>query len=51
MGKKKPEKPTRAQKILISNNGLLPDNWLVLDEDNLSLTLISKWGRRRVILK
>lgn len=49
---KNPRKPTRAQKRSISDAGLDWRTWLVVEEDNISLTLISKKsGRRRVLLK
>lgn len=49
---KQPKKPTRAQKKIIQAAGLIWQNWSVADEDNISLTLISKkCGTKRVILK
>ena len=49
---KNPRKPTRAQKKIIVEAGLDRNTWLVLGEDNISLTLISKKSsRRKVILK
>lgn len=49
---KNPRKPTRAQKKIISDSGLNWRNWLVLDEDNISLSLINRESRRRrVVLK
>lgn len=49
---KNPRKPTRAQKEIIVEVGLDWHTWLVLGEDNISLTLISKKSsRRKVILK
>lgn len=49
---KNPRKPTRAQKKIIVEAGLDWHTWLVLDEDNISLTLISKKsGKRKVVLK
>lgn len=45
-------KPTKKQKKIISARGLTWENWNVLEEDNLSLTIVSKRsGQRRVILK
>lgn len=45
-------KPTLEQKKIMSKNGLDWHTWNVAEEDNISLTLISKKsGRRRVILK
>lgn len=49
---KQPKKPTLSQKKIMSENGLKWQTWNVLDEDNISLTLISKKsGKRKVILK
>lgn len=49
---KQPKKPTRAQKILIKAEGLDWKTWSVLEEDNISITLISKKsGMRKVLLK
>ena len=49
---KQPKKPTLAQKKIINAAGLDWKTWNVHDEDNISLTLISKKsGRRRVLLK
>lgn len=46
------KKPTLAQKKLMKANGLDWNTWNVLEEDNISLTLISKKsGRKRVLLK
>lgn len=44
---KNPRKPTRAQKEIISNNRLNPDNWLVIKEDETYLYLISKDLKRK----
>ena len=44
--------PTRAQKVIMSAAGLEWKNWYVQEEDNLSLTVISKkGGRKRVLFK
>ena len=49
---KNPKKPTRAQKKIMVGAGLDWHTWLVVEEDNISLTLISKKsGRRKVVLK
>ena len=49
---KNPKKPTRAQKKIVTEAGLDWHTWLVVEEDNISLALISKKsGRRKVILK
>ena len=48
---KRPSRPTRAQKERIAAAGYRPENWLVQDYDELSLTLVNKQtGKRRVIL-
>ncbi len=45
-------KPTLGQKKIMTKNGLDWHTWNVANEDNVSLTLISKKsGRKRVILK
>ena len=47
-------KPTRDQKKLLSERGLVWQNWLVPrgGEDNLSLAVMNKnSGKRKVILK
>ena len=52
MGKLRPERPTLAQKKAISRAGLLPDNWMVLDDGSVSMVILSrKSGQRRVISK
>ena len=49
---KNPRKPTRAQKKIITETGLDWHTWLVIEEDNTSLKLISKKsGMRKVIAK
>lgn len=49
---KQPKKPTLAQKKIIKAAGLEWKTWNVADEDNISMTLISKKsGQRRVIFK
>lgn len=46
------KKPTLAQKKIIKAAGLDWNTWNVADEDNTSITLISKKsGRRKVLLK
>ncbi len=45
-------KPTLEQKKIMTKNGLDWHTWNIAEEDDLSLTLISKKsGRKRVILK
>ena len=49
---KNPRKPMRAQKKIITEAGLDWHTWLVIEENNTSLKLISKKsGRKKVILK
>lgn len=49
---KNPRKPMRAHKISMTKAGLDWHTWLVVEEDNISLTLISKKsGRKKVIHK
>lgn len=44
--------PTREQKKIISENKLDWHNWLVKEEDNISIAIVSKKaGRTRVLLK
>ena len=40
MGKLRPERPTLAQKKAISRAGLLPDNWMVLDDGSVSMVIL-----------
>lgn len=39
---KQPKKPILAQKKIIANNGLKWSNWMVIDEDKKTLTIINK---------
>lgn len=49
---KQPKKPTLAQKKIIKAAGFDWKTWNVAEEDNISMTLISKKsGRRKVIFK
>jgi hypothetical protein len=51
MKHKMPKKPTRQQKEMIAKAGYVPENWLVLEKDNISMTIVNKESkRRRVIL-
>lgn len=44
--------PTREEKILIKKNGLVWNNWLVKENDNISLAIVSKSsGKVRVLIK
>lgn len=50
--KKRPRVPTRNEKQLMKENRLDWHNWLIGNEDNISITCISKAsGKRRVIFK
>lgn len=44
---KRAKKPTREQKIVIHNNLLNPDNWLVVKEDASYLYLVSRTSNQR----
>lgn len=49
---KQPKKLTRAQKGLLKDKGLKWQNWMLLEEGNISYCFIHKVsGKRRVILK
>lgn len=51
MKHKMPRKPTRKQKEIIEAAGYRRENWLVVDTDNLSMTIVHKQtGTRKVIL-
>lgn len=51
MKHKMPRRPTRKQKEQIETAGYRRDNWLVLDVDNLSMTIVhKKTGTKKVIL-
>lgn len=52
MGKSNTTKPTRSQKILMDKSGLIVRNWLVLQETDSELKLVSRaTGRSRTIKK
>ena len=49
---KQPSRPTRAQKEIISENKLTPENWMVVFESKDTLEIISKrTSQRRVLQK
>lgn len=51
MKHKMPKKPTRAQKVKIEAAGYARDNWLVLKEDDVSMTIVHKrTGTRKEII-
>lgn len=51
MKHKQPKKPTYEQKKKIAAAGLKWENWLVKEEDNISIALVNKQsGKIRVIL-
>lgn len=47
---KRPKRPTRLQKIEISNNSLNPENWRIEKDDGSYLYLLSKSGKQRRIV-
>jgi len=49
---KQPKKLTRTQKELVSKAGLVASNWMLLTEDNISITIVHKSsGNKKVIMK
>lgn len=49
---KQPSRPTRAQKEIIAENKLKPENWMVVFESKDTLEIISKrTSQRRVLQK
>lgn len=48
----RPRKPTREEKQIISNNGLVANNWLVVDEPELEsyLKIVSKSSNKQRII-
>ena len=44
-----PKKPTRRQKIAMTNAGLKPENWKVTKDNGTSLDLLSYGARKREI--
>lgn len=49
---KQPKKLTLAQKKILTKNKLVANNWMLLDDDNISITIINKKsGKRRLLLK
>ena len=52
MGRSRTMKPTREQKVLMSNAGLMVSNWLELQETKTELRLVSRGaGISRTIKK
>lgn len=47
---KQPSKPTRAQKVIISEHKLRPENWMVVYESKDTLEVISKKTSMRKVL-
>lgn len=47
---KQPKKPTLEQKKIMSNHGLVWENWSVLEEKKDKLIVISKRSKQRRIL-
>ena len=50
MKHKMPRRPTRKQKEKIVAAGHKPENWLVLEADNLSMTIVNKESRRKKVI-
>lgn len=51
MKHKMTKRPTREQKEMIQKAGYVPENWLVVGKDNISLTIMNKESKKkRVIL-
>lgn len=49
---KQPSRPTRAQKVVMSEHKLNPENWMVVFESKETLEVISKrTSQRRVLQK
>lgn len=42
---KQPKRPTRKQKEIIRNHMLIPENWMVVKEDDCYLTVVYKHGK------
>ena len=47
---KQPKKPTLEQKKIIAEHGFRWKNWSVLNEDNVSITIISKKSDKKWVL-
>ena len=50
MKNKMPRRPTRKQKEQIVAAGYKPENWLVLEADKLSMTIVNKESRRKKVI-
>lgn len=48
---KRPSKPTRAQKVLMTENRLNPENWMVVFESKDTLEVISRRSSMRKVLQ
>lgn len=47
---KQPKKLTREQKIVVSANGLNPDNWMLIEQTEFYLKIIHKSsGKARIV--
>ena len=44
------KRPTREQKVIISNNNLNPDNWRIEKEDGSYLHIVSRSGKQRRVV-
>lgn len=47
MKHKMPKKPTREQKAIIKNAGYVPENWLIVGKDNISMTIMNKQSGKK----
>ncbi len=52
MKNSRPRKPTREEKKIMSNNGLIANNWLVVDDPELEsyLKIVSKSSNKQRII-
>ena len=49
---KQPKKLTYSQKVIVSNNGLMTDDWMFVKETDYYLTVINKHdGKQKIIDK
>ena len=47
---KQPKKLTYSQKVIVSNNGLMTDDWMFVKETDSYLTVINKHDGKQKIL-
>ena len=43
---KQPRKPTRREKIFLSNNRMKPENWMVQQEDKENIIFVHKTSKK-----